>query len=48
MVEAVNIIGGTAVIILNLIPFILKKTQYLLLTAILSFIILFVIAQGLG
>ncbi len=45
MVEALNLIGGGGVVILNLIPFILRKPDLLFLTAIVSFIILFLVAQ---
>lgn len=45
MVEALNLIGGGGVAILNLIPFILRKPNLLFLTSIVSFIILFLIAQ---
>jgi len=46
MVETLNLIGGIGVIVLNIIPFILKKPKLLLLTAVVSFLILFVIAQN--
>ncbi len=44
MVEIINLIVGTGVIVLNLIPFILKKPKYLLVTAITSLLILFLLA----
>lgn len=47
MVEILNMIGGIGIIILNIVPFILKKPKLLLLTAIISFIILFLITQNI-
>ena len=38
-----NTIIGIAIIILNLIPFILKKQKLLLVTAVISLIILFLL-----
>ncbi|MBI4155540.1 hypothetical protein HY498_05660 [Candidatus Woesearchaeota archaeon] len=40
MIDIINTIVGVGVIVLNLIPFILKKPKYLFLTIIVSFIIL--------
>lgn len=42
MIEYENLIIGTVIILINLIPLILKKYKYLLLTAIITFIIAFV------
>jgi len=39
MINLINIITGTLIIILNLIPFILKKQQYLQVTLRLSLLI---------
>lgn len=38
-----NIIIGVAIIIINLIPFLLKKPRYLLVTAIISLILVFLL-----
>jgi len=43
MVEAINVIIGREIIILNLVPFIMKKPKYLTITSILSLIILFLL-----
>ncbi len=40
MVEIINAIIGMGVIVLNIIPFVIKKPKYILLTAILSFIMI--------
>ena len=40
--NTVNVVIGIAVIILNLIPLILKKYNYLLLTIILSLILMYI------
>ena len=40
MIEAINVVIGTGIIILNSIPFVLQKPRYLLVTSILSFIII--------
>ena len=45
MVETLNLIGGSGIIVLNLIPFILRRPNLLFLTAFVSFIILFLVAQ---
>lgn len=37
-----NIIIGTTVVVLNLIPLLTKKYKYLILTAILSLIIMYI------
>ena len=42
--ETINIVIGTGVIILNLIPFILKKSRYVLLTGLVSLLMLFLLA----
>ena len=42
MIEYENIIVGVVIILINLIPLILRKYKYLLLTGIISFIIAFV------
>lgn len=44
MVEA-HVIIGLAVIVLNLIPFLLKKSRYVYVTIIISFIMLFLLAS---
>lgn len=38
----INVVIGSAVIILNLIPLVLKKYKYLLLTIILSLILMYI------
>ncbi|MBI4141252.1 hypothetical protein HY485_05440 [Candidatus Woesearchaeota archaeon] len=43
MASEVRIIVGTSVVVLNLIPFVLKKPDYLLVTSIVSFIMLFLL-----
>ena len=40
MAETINVIIGSGIIILNLIPFILKKTKYLFLTILVSLLML--------
>jgi len=45
MVNVVNVVVGIGVIVINLIPFIIKKPKYLFLTALLSLIILFLLAN---
>ena len=42
MTTTLNIIVGTMIIILNLIPITLKKYDYIKLTATISFLILFI------
>lgn len=37
MIEIINLIVGGGIVILNLIPFIIKKTRYLFLTIAISF-----------
>lgn len=44
MAETINIIIGIAVIILNLIPFIIKKHKYLFLTILISVLMLFLLS----
>ncbi len=43
MAEAINIAVGAGIIVINLIPFIVKKPKYLLLTAIVTVIMLFLL-----
>lgn len=43
VLETANVIVGTAVIILNLVPFIMKKPKYLLLTGLVSLLMLFLL-----
>ncbi len=43
MVELANLIVGTTIIVINLIPFIFRKTNLLMLTGLISLIILFVL-----
>ncbi len=45
MVETINLIIGISVIVLNLIPFVIKKPKYLFLTSLVSFIMLFLLAN---
>ncbi len=40
-----NHIVGAGIIILNIIPFLIKESRYVYLTAIISFITLFLFAQ---
>ncbi len=42
MTTTLNIIVGSMIIILNLIPIIFKKYDYIKLTAMISFLILFI------
>ncbi len=42
--ETINVIIGVGVIILNLIPFILRKSRYVLLTGLVSLLMLFLLA----
>lgn len=42
MTTILNIIIGSMIIILNLLPIILKKYDYIKLTAVISFLILFI------
>ncbi|MBU2638052.1 MAG: hypothetical protein KJ955_03705 [Nanoarchaeota archaeon] len=44
MADAVNITIGIGVIVLNLIPFVLKKPKLLFLTALLSLLMLFALS----
>ncbi|MBS3100129.1 hypothetical protein J4463_02840 [Candidatus Pacearchaeota archaeon] len=39
MITSINLIAGIGVIVLNLIPLVLKKPRYLLLTSLLSLLI---------
>jgi len=41
--EAVNVVIGIAIIILNAIPFIMKKSKYVLLTGLISVLMLFLL-----
>lgn len=43
MIELINAIIGGGVIVLNLIPFIIKKPKYLSLTIIVSFFIMLIL-----
>ena len=43
MASEIRMVIGTSVIVLNVIPFVLKKPDYLLVTSILSFIMLFLL-----
>ncbi len=43
MVELLNTIIGAAIIVLNLIPFILRKPKYLFLTILVSLLMLFLL-----
>ncbi len=44
MATSAQIIIGLAVIIINLIPFVLKKPKYLFLTILVSLLMLFLLA----
>lgn len=44
MADAVNITIGTGVIVLNLLPFILKRPKLLFLTALVSLLMLFLLS----
>lgn len=44
MAEAINIIIGTGIIILNLIPFLIKKPKYLFLTILVSLLLAFLVS----
>jgi len=44
MIELINLIIGSGIIILTLIPFILKKYDLLLLTSIIAFIMTVLLA----
>ncbi len=41
--EFVNVIVGVAIIVINSIPFFLRRYQYLLLSAVVTLLILFVL-----
>lgn len=41
--ETANVIIGIGIIVLNSIPFILKKSKYLLLTGLISLLMLFLL-----
>ena len=43
MIEPINAILGGGIIILNAIPFIIKKPKYLFLTVIISFFIMLIL-----
>ncbi len=43
MAIEINQIVGSGIVILNLIPFLIKQPKYLLVTALLSLIILFLL-----
>ncbi|MBI5393185.1 hypothetical protein HZA96_04915 [Candidatus Woesearchaeota archaeon] len=45
MVFETNQVAGTGIIILNIIPFLLRRPKYLLITALLSLIILFLLLK---
>ncbi|MBS3137844.1 hypothetical protein J4232_05390 [Candidatus Woesearchaeota archaeon] len=45
MVFETNQVAGAEIIVLNLIPFIIRKPKYLLITALLSIIILFLLIK---
>ncbi len=45
MAEALHIIIGTGVIVLNIIPFALRKPKYLFLTILVSLLMLFLLAM---
>jgi hypothetical protein len=44
MVEIINTIIGVGIVILNIIPFIIKKPKYLFLTILVSLIMLFLLS----
>lgn len=44
MATIAQVIIGVAVIVLNLIPFVLKKPKYLFLTILVSLLLLFLLA----
>lgn len=44
MPETINLIAGIGIIVLNLIPFIMKKPKYIFITILVSLIILFLLA----
>jgi hypothetical protein len=44
MPDNINLIVGVGIIILNLIPFVVKKPKYLFLTILVSLIMLFLIS----
>lgn len=44
MAEALHMIIGTGIIILNIIPFALKKQKYIFLTILVSLLMLFLLA----
>ena len=44
MIETINAIVGGGVVVLNLIPFLLKKYRYLLLTGLLSILMVIVLS----
>ena len=39
MIEPINLIAGIGIVILNLVPFLVRKPRYLLVTSLLSLII---------
>ena len=43
MIETINAIVGSGVVVVNLIPFIIRKCRYLLLTSLVSILMLFVL-----
>jgi len=40
MIELINLIAGAGIIVLNLIPFIMRKPRYLILTSVVSLLII--------
>lgn len=43
MVETINVVIGSGIIILNIIPFVMKKPKYLFLTILVSVLMLFLL-----
>ncbi len=43
MTETINVVIGSGIIILNLVPFVMKKPKYLFLTILVSVLMLFLL-----